>query len=90
MEMMSSLVSNTLFEYFERKGETHSKINMACPFSLRQPIKDLKEFKMTNDIVGIPVNLNVLKDFDEALKQQRAFFRGIKNSLDPFGFMMSF
>ena len=65
---MSVLLSNSLHEYFSQKGESHKSLDVAMPFSMRQPIKDLKNFRLDNDMVGMPLNMPIVKDFDEALK----------------------
>jgi hypothetical protein len=34
-DFMTALLSNTLFEYFKKNGEKHSKIDVGMPYSMR-------------------------------------------------------
>jgi len=68
-ELHTALLSTTCHEYFKRNGESHNKINAVSPFSLRQPIKDLKDFRLDNDIVGMIYDLKMHSDFDLSLKE---------------------
>ena len=65
---MSSLLSVSLYQYFELKGEKHVKVNAVSPFSLRQPVKNRKEFRLDNDIVGMTYDLKLETVFDKALE----------------------
>jgi hypothetical protein len=87
---MSVLLSTSLYEYFSKKGESHKSIGVGMPFSMRQPVKDLKNFRLDNDMVGMPVEYPVIQDFDKALKVYQKIFKALKSSLDPFGVLYLF
>ena len=67
-----------------------SSLNIVIPFSLRQPVKDLKNFKLNNDMVGIPFDLHIGEDFDKALVEVQKKTKVLKNSTDPFGTLFAF
>lgn len=54
------------------------------PFSFRKPVQDLRDINMNNDIAGINVPLNIIKDFDESLKAAMEINHNIKNSVLPY------
>lgn len=84
-DMMTTLLSNTLFEYFKNNNESHESVNIGLPFSMKAPSKDLKNIRLENDMVGLSTKIKIYKDFDEGLKHFKKLFNGLKNSLDPFG-----
>jgi hypothetical protein len=66
---MSALLSVSLHEYMtSHKIKFPTNLCLCVPFSLRQPVADLKHFKMNNDMVGLPFELAIIKDLSPALK----------------------
>lgn len=96
----STLLSVSLYEYFEneekRAIQAREKVykipttlNVAVPFSLRQPFKTLTDVKMKNDFGSILINLKPIKEFSDALPVVKKQFGELKGSLMPFGVLYS-
>lgn len=93
----TSLLSISLREYFNKEKERTNAlglskvyevpdaINVGLPFSMRQPVKLLKDLKMVNDFSSVPIRLELCKEFDDALRRVKAQFGALKHSLLPFG-----
>lgn len=79
-----------MHEYFHSNGENLERIEIGLPISLRQASKSIKDFKLNNDMVGLPVTLELFKDFDKGLKHYKKYLGNLKNSLDPFGVLYLF
>ena len=79
-----------MHEYFHSNGENLERIEIGLPISLRQASKSIKDFKLNNDMVGLPVTLELFKGFDEGLKHYKRYMGNLKNSLDPFGVLYLF
>ena len=90
-DIMTTLLSTTMYEYFNSRGEKLGSIDIGLPCSLREPIRSLKDFKLNNDMVGLDVNLKLFKDFDQGLKHFKKYLTDrLKKSLDPFGMLYLF
>lgn len=68
---MVATLGTVFYEYFETHKElgfaTPKFINSIMPFSFRKPVQDLRDINMSNDIAGVNVPINIIKDFDESL-----------------------
>ena len=60
------------------------------PYSIRQPVKELKDIRMENEVAVLPFKMVVRKDISEALAKLKPQFKYLKNSLDPFGYLNVF
>ena len=60
------------------------------PISLREPAYTLKEVKMANNFIAVPVRIPIRKTLDESLGLLKPVFSSLKNSLSPFGCKMAF
>jgi hypothetical protein len=60
-------------------------INVLIPFSLRQPARNTKEFKMCNEFVAIPMTIPIKSQFSEVLTGVKKIFSSLRNSPDPYG-----
>lgn len=103
-DFMTALLSVTLYKYFEdhrhdkfegiKTGpngfEIPKRINIGMPFSLRQPVKDLKDLKLNNDFAALPLTIGVFEGFEEALASFKKKFKAMRTSLDPFGVLYVF
>ena len=87
-DMMTTLLSNTLFEHFKINGENYKAVDVGVPFSMRAPSDKLKDIRLDNDMVGLSVRVELFEHFDEGLKHFKKFFNSLKKSLDPFGVKM--
>lgn len=90
-----SVYSNTLYEYFDSKKQDWNdviprQINIGMPISLRQPAKNLKEFKQHNNFINFPVRIPVRKELDESLAILKPFFNSLKRSMRPYGSLYAF
>jgi NRPS condensation-like uncharacterized protein len=85
-DLIMAVTSNTMKEYLEKNGDKDtSKIMMAVPFCLRDPIPDPKQFKLENDFVPITVELDLTKSIDESLEMVKKRMDTLKKSLIPSG-----
>lgn len=67
-DFMTVLLSQTLHDYLKEKGDTVKSIDVALPFSIKQPSKKLKDMRLDNDMIGLHTNIKLFKDFDDGLK----------------------
>ena len=93
----TALLSNTIYEYMSTQQVIDGKefripecINIGMPFSLRQPCKSIKDFKINNDLVAIPTEIKIFSELKKALVHFNKQFKQMRNSLDPFGVYAAF
>jgi hypothetical protein len=85
-DLMMAVTSMSLKEYFIVNGDTQTnKINLAVPFSLRDPTPDASKFKLINDFVPITVELDLTLSLQDALKFTKNRMDKLKKSLIPSG-----
>jgi NRPS condensation-like uncharacterized protein len=104
-DFMTAVLSNTIYKYFDdHKNEKFEgvksvgpngfiipkKINIGMPFSLRQPVKDLKDLKLNNDFAALPLKIGVYEKFEPALSAFKKQFKSMRTSLNPFGVLYVF
>ena len=62
----TAIISNTLYEYFDNhkndsyEGKKYGMVDyvdLAMPFSLRQPKKTIQEIRLENDLATLPVRI---------------------------------
>jgi len=94
-DYLCSVLSNTLYQYFdnhkkEKFGGIPDYVNMGMPYSLRQPPKSIKDVKLVNDFITVPIELKIRKELDESLPIMKKVFFDLRTSLKPFGFLSAF
>ena len=94
-DYLCALLSNTLYEYCdnhkeEKFGGIPKTINMGMPYSLREPPKSIKDVRLVNDFITVPIELQIRKELDESLPIMRDLFAAYRTSLKPFGFLSAF
>jgi|TARA_B110001450_G_C17302254_1_gene351974 hypothetical protein len=86
-DFMTTLLSQALHEYMREKGDKNTSIDVALPFSMKQPVKNAKDIRLDNDMVGLHTSIKLFENFDEGLKHFKKQFKIMKSSLAPFGVM---
>lgn len=93
----SSLVANSLFEYFDAHKTDEGgpwvipdSISINMPFSLRVPQKNIKDVKLENDFVPLPIELPIRKTLAEELVLVKKQFKELRSSLFPYGILYAF
>jgi len=86
-DFMTALLSQALHEYLKEKGDKSTSVDMAIPFSMKQPGAKAKDIRLDNDMVGLHTSIKLFDDFDEGLKHFKKQFKIMKSSLAPFGVM---
>lgn len=77
------------FPHYKKVYKIPQTVNVAVPFSLRQPFKTIKDVKMTNDFGSLLIALQPTKKFSDALPAIQKQFNSLKGSLMPFGVLYS-
>lgn len=54
------------------------------PFSVRQPVKSIKDVKMTNHQTGTVIHLPIRKEITEAIRDFKSTMKGVISRLEPF------
>jgi hypothetical protein len=52
---------------------------------MRQPVKNMKDIRMVNDVTVVPEKLVIRRDLDVVLPIIKKQFKAMKDSLDAFG-----
>lgn len=84
----AALLSQTMHDYYKEKGEdgkVPSSINIGVPYSMRQPVKEIKKVRMDNDFASLPISIDIHEKYDDALSHTKKLFNALKSSLMPFG-----
>ena len=104
-DFMTAVLSNTLYKYYDQHKnekfegvkkagpdgyEIPKRINIGMPYSLRQPVKELKDLKLNNDFAALPLKIGIYEKFGPALTAFRKQFKAMRTSLDPFGVLYVF
>ena len=58
----AALLSQTMHDYYKEKGEDKKipeSINIAVPYSMRQPVKEIKKVRMHNDFASLPMAIDL-------------------------------
>ena len=90
-EYATALMSQSFHDYFKKYSKVNGKtypipdsILFCMPFSLREPVDDLKDIKMTNDISGTVLELPIRSDIKTAMKDFKVSIKNCIASLEPF------
>ena len=67
-DMMTTILSNTLYEHFKKTGENPKSVNIGIPFSLRNAPKKVEDIRLNNDMVGLNTEIELFENFDQGLK----------------------
>jgi len=97
-DYMGTLVSCTLSDYMdqeERRQEIEKEkvykkpetCRFIIPFSFRQPVKELKDVKLENNLGYLPLEIMLSNDFDKVLNHTQQRFNYMKSSIMPYGMM---
>ena len=75
-----------MYDYFQEKGTegyptVPASINVAVPFSLRKPVKEIKNVKMDNDFASLALTLELHQKYDDAITHTKKMFNYLKSSL---------
>ena len=84
----AAILSQTMYDYFSEKGEDNvvpESINVGVPFSLRKPVKEIKNVKLDNDFASLALTLELHSKYDDAIVHTKKMFNYLKSSLQPFG-----
>ena len=88
----SALLSTAFYEYFEKYDKAPDgkrypvpdSILYCMPFSLREPVEDLKDIRMSNEISGTVLEMPIRKDIESAITDFKKSMKACLAALEPF------
>jgi hypothetical protein len=66
-DVMMSITSVVLNDYFELHGDKQKELSLCVPFSFRVIPKKVSEYEFGNMFIGMTIYLKLFKKFEEAL-----------------------
>jgi hypothetical protein len=82
-DLMLSIISKSLRQYFQERGDTTDEITMCMPYTYKIIPENVAEYKYFNMFVGLPVYLKLKDNLDDALKHVASLMKSLKNSTVP-------